>query len=284
GFTLIELLVVVSIIALLVSILLPALAEARRQGKLAVDQANLHQIGVSLNIYASENNSNYPRMADGNWLFDVSYSITDFIIATGGAKEIFYCPLEGVKNPDDDIFWRAAECWSTGLPDLGNNRPEPDNHIVTITLPNGKKVYLHNRDLIFRVSGYFWLLDILEDYKKIPDNTNNRLWGGLRPGPFRGEPLRTWVTKSTQRNAADTEFVVDMTVSMGADPETSDCAGIHAGLWHWGVEDRTAHLNKDMKPRDGNCLFVDGHVDKKQFDEMIRRYLIWGKYLPYHWW
>ncbi|MFN0136914.1 MAG: type II secretion system protein [Phycisphaerae bacterium] len=54
GFTLIELLVVVAIIALLISVLLPALAGAREQGKRAACLANLSGIGKACNMYASE--------------------------------------------------------------------------------------------------------------------------------------------------------------------------------------------------------------------------------------
>jgi prepilin-type N-terminal cleavage/methylation domain-containing protein/prepilin-type processing-associated H-X9-DG protein len=54
GFTLIELLVVVSIIALLLSILLPSLAHARQQGKKAVCLSNLHQLGLASQMYLDE--------------------------------------------------------------------------------------------------------------------------------------------------------------------------------------------------------------------------------------
>ena len=52
GFTLIELLVVVSIIALLVSILMPALGKAREQARLVMCQSNLRGIGQAYMIYA----------------------------------------------------------------------------------------------------------------------------------------------------------------------------------------------------------------------------------------
>ena len=54
GFTLIELLVVVSIIALLVSILLPALGKAREQAKTVVCSSRLQQSGVGFAAYAAD--------------------------------------------------------------------------------------------------------------------------------------------------------------------------------------------------------------------------------------
>ncbi|MBT8485174.1 MAG: type II secretion system GspH family protein [Phycisphaerae bacterium] len=54
GFTIIELLVVVSIIALLVGILLPAIGKARDQAKVSISQSNLRNLAVAHASYAAE--------------------------------------------------------------------------------------------------------------------------------------------------------------------------------------------------------------------------------------
>jgi prepilin-type N-terminal cleavage/methylation domain-containing protein/prepilin-type processing-associated H-X9-DG protein len=60
GFTLVELLVVIGIIALLISILLPSLAKARKMANTVACASNLRQIVLGMQIYASQYNNAIP--------------------------------------------------------------------------------------------------------------------------------------------------------------------------------------------------------------------------------
>lgn len=64
AFTLIELLVVLAVIALLISILLPALAQARLAGRQAVVLARLHDLGVGNLTYLNDYKDHLPVLAD----------------------------------------------------------------------------------------------------------------------------------------------------------------------------------------------------------------------------
>lgn len=72
AFTLIELLVVVTIIALLVGILLPALAAARRTARESVCLSNMGNHGKAVAVYAADHKD---RFATYSWRRDIPYAV-----------------------------------------------------------------------------------------------------------------------------------------------------------------------------------------------------------------
>ncbi|MFW6039421.1 MAG: type II secretion system protein [bacterium] len=131
GFTLIELLVVITIIALLISILLPALTAARETAKSIVCASQLRQVGIAQHLYADDYNgldlpAFYYEAISSNPAVRQMWAIPllrheYYLPYTGGEKRRHWTlestlPIQVLGCPSTDVVTHAATDRHPGAP------------------------------------------------------------------------------------------------------------------------------------------------------------------------
>jgi prepilin-type N-terminal cleavage/methylation domain-containing protein/prepilin-type processing-associated H-X9-DG protein len=229
AFTLIELLVVVSVIAVLIAILLPAMGKAKENARKTMCASQLKGQGQSLAVYASANNEDLPggplydnSANTATWLHDNRQEFSDTLLNVQtnvnmrkeSLRKWFYCPSNQEYNLD--AYWAASGAAGT------------------------------NRRL-----GYTYL-----NYR---NQAPSPLYTNVKPVK-RDSPKLDYRKKWNPAFGARLELIEDLIMTT-ADPSSPVASYVplqaSTGTWVTSV----SHAGRNGKPTGANALFLDGHAE-----------------------
>jgi prepilin-type N-terminal cleavage/methylation domain-containing protein/prepilin-type processing-associated H-X9-DG protein len=243
AFTLIELLVVISIIALLVGILLPALGSARQAAQDAACKSNERQGGQAINMYANDDlDHRIPPMTQRNTVH-WSYRLGTYLSSEGKTfgQDFLRCPSQ------------EEDCYRTYGINYGNSGNLGGGVVYYAGVANGYEQYPGIR--LDDITAHQF---IFGDHHARNWGTGDPWWGGILYTP------NSWTMDADW----DGDGVID-SAGFWVNPTSNVGPYNGYGPWHLG--------------RAGNMLFKDGHVETITLDQWITNDGNTGLWNSYSW-
>ncbi len=253
GFTLIELLVVISIIALLIGILLPALGATRFTSRVMVCLSNNRQWGIALTAYATDAKGWLPTAnfnAAGENLWDVHPDFPKQILTYGGYWSMFFCPTRPDEYQKFGVLGRA----------------------VTYNIQSDQALLLGLELRRQAVGGQFTTLDT--SFWIPRSNTRGASVLLYFPTPP-GDPRNTVTRDSLTDRGVREDYARRIDDKSAERPIHSDAL--------WKLEDSNLAGTSGGHPRANgidstNLTFLDGHAETRSADRIEPRYQFGASY------